>query len=305
MPYKIPTEIRYEERLLGPLTIKQSIYAAIATAGILFVMFLSGLEFHFQLIISLAIAGIAIGFIMFDLENYLKNYIYFMKQDTEVSWISPAAKRLMGVKAIKGDAVFLSNSKVVGVINVTPMNFGVLNKEDQDTVIYGFLQFVNSLDFPIQICMKSVNLDLDSYLSEIRRRILQRDDKMAMAYFEHFSKYLGDYISENKIYDRLFYIIVPGKKHWDERQVLANLESRCHDLMASLSHSGIIADRLDNKQLLKFYASYFTQVFLVEDEFLSPITMYHKVWAIHEDDKPPGQDSSSIELEKSIQMEES
>lgn len=292
MPYKIPTEIRYEERLLGPLTIKQSIYAAIAAAIVLFVMFLAKLDLILQLLISVITIVLAIGFIMFDLENYLKNYLYFMKRESEVSWISPAARGLMGIKAIKGDAVFLTTGRVLGVINVTPINFGVLNKEDQDTVIYGFLQFINSLDFPIQICMKSVNLDLDSYLSEIRRRILQRDDKMAMAYFEHFSKYLNEYIETNKIYDRLFYIVIPAKKHWDERQVLSNLESRCHDIIESLTHSGIIAERLDNKQLLKFYASYFTQIFLVEDEFLSPITMYRKVWAVKEEDKLPDVDTA-------------
>ncbi len=278
MPYRIPSDIRYEERLFGPLTIKQSIYALVTAAVVIYIVFFSGFSFGIKILVTIIVGAIGIGFIQFDLEDYIINYIFFLKEKEKKSWISPAARKLMNIKSIRADSVFLKDGRVLGVVKVKPINFGVLSRDDQDTVIYGFLQFLNSLNFPIQIVMRSVNLDLSDYLNSLKRRILQRDDKISLAYYEHFSEYMYEYIRANKINDRLFYIVIPAKHHWDEREVIRSLDVRCRTVIEALARSGIVAHRLDNKQLLSLYSSYFTQTFNVDDEFLSPITLYRKMW---------------------------
>lgn len=279
MPYKIPSDIRYEERLFGPLTIKQSVYALITTILVIFLLFFAKLDFVIQMFLVLIVCTLGIGFTMFNLDILLINYLMFAKEKKETSWISPAARKLMEIKSIRADAVFLKDGRVLGVVKVKPINFGVLGKEDQDTVIYGFLEFINSLSFPVQIVMRSVNLDLSDYLSALKRRIVQRDDKMSLAYYEHFSEYMYDYIKTNKINDRLFYIVVPAKRFTDETKTILNLEERCKAVIETLALSGIIAERLGNKQLLNMYASYFTESFKLDEEFVSPITMYRRMWS--------------------------
>jgi hypothetical protein len=278
MAYKIPTDIRYEERLFGPLTVKQSIYALIATILLIYLIFLAGLSIEVYILPAFLVTVLAIGFIMFNLDTYLINYLYYIKGRKESSWISPAARKLMEIRSIRADAVFLKDGRVLGVVKIKPINFGVLSREDQDTVIYGFLEFVNSLSFPVQIVMRSINLDLGDYLGALKRRIVQRDDKMALAYYEHFSEYMYDYIKANEINDRLFYVVVPAKRYGDEKKTIMNLEDRCKAVTETLGLSGIIAERLGNRQLLSLYASYFTDSFRLDEEFVSPITMYKRMW---------------------------
>lgn len=278
MAYRIPSDIRYEERLFGPLTIKQSIYALVTGVIVLYIVFFSSFDFVLKIFLTIIVGAIGVGFVQFDLESYIRNYIFFLRQKESGSWISPAARKLMDIKTIRADSVFQKDGSVFGVVKVRPINFGVLSRDDQDTVIYGFLQFLNSINFSIQIVMRSVNLDLSDYLNALKRRILQRDDKISLAYYEHFSEYMYDYIRTNKINDRLFYIVIPAKRHWDEREVIRSLETRCRTVIEALARSGIVASRLDNTQLLSLYSSYFTQTFNVDEEFLSPITLYRKMW---------------------------
>jgi hypothetical protein len=281
MPYKIPTDIRYEEKLFGPLTVKQSVYALITLILAMWVAFMlkfgdSDLIIKIPLLLIIGIAGI--GFTMMNADVYLVNLLFYFNEKKQTSWISPAARNLMAIKAIRADAVFLKDGRIIGVVKVKPINFGVLSREDQDTVIYGFLEFINSLNFSIQVVMRSVNLDLSDYLGNLKRRIVQRDDKMSLAYYEHFSEYMYDYIKSNKINDRLFYIIVPAKKYGDEMKTIRSLEDRCKAVIETLALSGIIAERLSNKQLLNMYASYFTESFKLDEEFVSPMTMYKRMW---------------------------
>jgi hypothetical protein len=251
---------------------------AIGVYLVLYVHLGSGLPIGVRLPIIAVVALLSIGFAMFDLDQVILDYLNFFRAKKTTSWISPAAKKLMAIKSIRADAVFLSEHRVIGVLKVKPINFGVLSEKDQDSVIYGFLEFLNSLTFQIQIVMRSVNLDLDDYLRHLRRKIAKRDDKIALAYFEHFEEYIRNYIREAKISDRHFYIVIPGEMKGDERNILQNLSQRCDQIKGALSLSGIVSERLDTQQLINFYSSYFTQTFEISDSFISPITIYRKMW---------------------------
>lgn len=278
MPVVIPQEVKYEERFIGPLTIKQSIYAGIAAVIMVYIWMFTNLFTPVKLILSFIVGGIAAGFVMLNFDVILVNLVSFMRVKKKSSWLSSDAQGLLDVRDIRADTVFLRKGGAFGLIKVTPINYGMLSKEDQDSVIYGFLEFLNTINFPIQIVMKSINLDINDYLSALKHRIETRDDKISLAYYEHFSNYMRDYIAATKINDRLFYIVVPAKRHWDEREVIRSLESRCKNMMDTLAFSGINSERLNTQQLLNLYASYFTETFWLDEDFITSVTMYNKMW---------------------------
>jgi hypothetical protein len=278
MPYAIPANIKYEEKLVGPFTIKQSAYLAVGGGIIAYLYFSSNLEALYKLPLIVVVALLTAGFAMFNLDVWLSNYFTFMKSEKKTSWISPAARQLMNIKSIRADAVFLKDGRVLALLKVTPINFGTLSEEDKDTVIYGFLEFLNSINFPLQIVMRSVNLELEDYLRALKRRITQRDDKIALAYYEHFSDYMRNYIKVSRINDRHFYIVVQAEKKGSDKVILENLETKCETIKGSLALSGIVSDKLNTNQLVNFYSSYFTETFEVYDTFISPITLYRKMW---------------------------
>jgi len=278
MPYAIPANVKYEEKVLGPFTLKQSIYIAAGVAAILYIHLSSPLPTAVKFVLIAAIGLFVIGLAMFNLDTLLVNYFNFFRQKKTTSWISPAARKLMDVKSIRADAVFLKDHRILGVVKVRPINFGVLSENDRDTVVYGFLEFLNAINFPIQIVMRSVNLNLEDYLRHLKRRILKRDDRVALAYYEHFAEYMRSYIKMNRICDRLFYIIVPAETKGGEKVTLDSLLSRCETVQGTLALSGIISERLNTHQLINFYSSYFTETFEIFESYVSPITMYKKMW---------------------------
>lgn len=278
MPYAIPQNVHYEEKILGPFTLKESIYVSIGGAICLYTYVALNVSAALKFGIIGAVGLFTIGLAKFNLDTMIVDYTRFFKAKKTMSWLSPAARELMNIKTIQGNTVFLKDNRVLSVIRVKPINFAVMSESDRDTVIYGFLNFLNALTFPLQIVMRSINLDLDDYLRHIRRKIVKRDDKVALAYFEHFEDYMKQYISMNKICDRFFYIIIPGETKGEQKQILENLETRGENVRATLSLSGIISERLNTSQLINFYSSYFTETFEISESYISPITMYRMMW---------------------------
>jgi len=193
-------------------------------------------------------------------------------------WITPPIKEFMGIEKIKSDAVFLKDGRALALIRIHPINFGFLEEKEKDAVIYGFLTFLNNLNFPIQIVMRSVNLDMEEYLKHLKSRIEKRQDPLAMAYYEHFAEYLRNYLATNATKTKLFYLVIPVKSKGSEKATLIALSQRCERVMNSLAVVGVITQRLITQQLINFYSSYFTQSFNIHDSFISPAVMYKRMW---------------------------
>lgn len=279
MPVVIPQETKYEERFIGPLTIKQSVYAGIAAIICMWIWLFSGINFApLQIFLTLIVVALTGGVIVYKLDEQLLSILVFLKLKKRSSWLSPEAQNLLGIRDIRADTVFLKKGEAVGLVKVTPINYSMLSREDQDSVIYGFLEFLNTINFPIQIVMKSVNLDINDYLTALKHRIEERNDKISLEYYNHFATYMTEYIESTKINDRLYYIVVPAKKHWDEREVVRSLNTRCKNIIDALAFSGIVAEKLNTQQLLNLYASYFTETFWIDEDFVTSVTMYRSMW---------------------------
>ncbi len=186
MTYEIPQELEYNEKIVFNLTFSQLAYAIIFLP-FLFKILKSNLEFSIKIFLSLIIIGLAGLFMFFNLMNKIKDSVYWLKS-RKITISMKVMKSFMNVDDIKN----------ISIIKLDPINFSIMNDSDKERVIKTFQKFLNSLEFPIQILVSTVNLDLDDYHKGI-------NDKK---HFEH----LSSIIKKNKVMNREFYIIIPSSE---------------------------------------------------------------------------------------------
>src|SRR3989339_336757 len=68
------------------------------------------------------------------------------------------------VHDIQENLVVLKNGSAAMVIETSAVNFGLLSQEEQDAIIYAYAALLNSLNFPIQILIRSERKDITAYL---------------------------------------------------------------------------------------------------------------------------------------------
>ncbi|MDD3608094.1 MAG: hypothetical protein PHQ20_04905, partial [Candidatus Moranbacteria bacterium] len=71
------------------------------------------------------------------------------KSETEKKFAS--LQRQMDIVDIKKGTVLLSDGSVRGVLAVSSINFDLKSQEEQEALVVAYQQFLNTLDFPIQI----------------------------------------------------------------------------------------------------------------------------------------------------------
>ena len=75
-----------------------------------------------------------------------------------------STQRYLPFSQLRENIMIMKDDSARIVLKCTPINFFLKSTQEQDSIIISFQRFLNSLNFPIQIIVRSTKLDIDAYL---------------------------------------------------------------------------------------------------------------------------------------------
>jgi len=243
MAYQIPQQLAYKEKIMFGLTFKQLVYAFIFGA-IALIFFRKVENSSLGIILALIPSFLGICFIFFDFDTHIKNYYRYFKF-RKINKGNPKLEKFLGVKEIKNDLIITDKDKKIAILRVQPINFTIKQTSEKEAIMHSFQKFLNSIDFPTQILMKTESINLNSYIGSLRSRI---KEESLLSLFDDYKKHLHDLIENNKIMNRVFYFIIPEQDNID---IQVNI---CKERFSSLN---LRAKRLEDKELRKLLVTSF------------------------------------------------
>jgi len=254
MAYQIPQKLEYKEKIMFGLTFKQLFYVFIFGLFIL-VSFRSGFNEIIKWALTLFFVVIAIFFVFFDLNKILANlwvYLHFRKANLNEAKM----RRYLGLKKVDNGVITVTRSTVetnLTILQVEPINYSIKNEKEQEAIIAGFQKFLNSVDFPIQFLINTVNLNIDKYMDYLRENIKKKYEDI----FLDFRKHINSLTKETNLKNRFFYVIVPESNR--------NLEVQTNLVIEGLKGLGLKVKQLKDKQLLIMLYNYFNDTIINEN----------------------------------------
>ena len=70
---------------------------------------------------------------------------------------------------IKNDLTVLKNGKVSAILQLNSINFELLSTREQDAVISAFAGILNSLNFPLQVVIRSRAMNIEKYVKKLEK----------------------------------------------------------------------------------------------------------------------------------------
>jgi hypothetical protein len=95
------------------------------------------------------------------------------------------------------------------VLKVQALNFNLKSEEEQDSIIYGYQRFLNSLRFPIQIIVRSLKVDIENYLLKLKNLAIKQQNALLQEQTYRYVDFLTNLIDMAQIMKKEFYIVVP------------------------------------------------------------------------------------------------
>jgi len=193
----------------------------------------------------------------------------------------------MDVAEVKDDAIVLKNGTLRGVLSVSAINYDLKSTQEQEAIINQYKNFLNSLDFPLQILINSRKINIEKYLDFIERKEKDQPSELLRFQISEYKNFIQHLVSVSNIMDKNFYIIIPfssienrekgifdsfstllnpRKSIMDKRELFETcrnqLFQRMNHIIASLSGIGLKMVPLKTKELIELlYNSYNSNVF--------------------------------------------
>lgn len=120
-----------------------------------------------------------------------------------------STQRYLPFSWIKENIIIMKDNSVRIILKCSTINFLLKNTDEQDSIIISFQRFLNSIDFPIQIMVRSKKLDIDSYLNNLNSRAVKQENQLLQNQTYEYIAYLKKLIEVAQIMKKEFYIVVP------------------------------------------------------------------------------------------------
>ncbi len=142
----------------------------------------------------------------------------------------------MNIAEIKDNVVVLKNGGLRAILQTNSVNFNLKSEDEQNSIIYAYQGFLNSLEFPIQIYVQSRKLDVDKYIETVRDTALKHESPLLREQTLEYAEYVEKLIEYADIMEKNFYVVVPYDPYRSQKL----------NIFAKFMQSISAADSIDN-----------------------------------------------------------
>lgn len=171
-----------------------------------------------------------------------------------------SSRRQIEIKEVKDDILVLPNNEYRLAIETSSINFELKSEEEQDVLIDGFQNFLNSLPSQLQILIRVREVDIDRYLEQIGKSRITEKEKVYKDQIDNYSEFISNLVTGNKILSRRFYVIIPYH-HTDSNKDFKLIEEQIHlsrdIILRGLEKLGMRAKPLNSLELLDLFYNFY------------------------------------------------
>lgn len=137
----------------------------------------------------------------------------FAPQNNMATKVASATQQFVPVKEIRNGTIILKDGSYRGVVICSSINFGLKSADEQHAITLGFQNFLNTLDFSIQILVNSRKMDLRPYLALLGEKASAQKTELMRIQLREYIEFVRSFADQANIMTKSFYIIVPYAPH--------------------------------------------------------------------------------------------
>jgi len=120
-----------------------------------------------------------------------------------------STQQFLEIDQLREGVVLLRNKAMRGVLMVSSLNFALKSEEEQNAIIYQFQNFLNSLDFSLEVVVQSRRLNITGYLDRLKELEERQENELLKMQTAEYQKFIRDLIAGGGIMSKSFFAVVP------------------------------------------------------------------------------------------------
>jgi type IV secretory pathway VirB4 component len=176
---------------------------------------------------------------------------------------SQATQDFVPIKEIRDNIVILKDGSLRAIVLASAVNFALKSTDEQASIILQFQNFLNSLNFSIQISIQSRKLDIRPYLAILEEREKAQTIELMKIQTREYIEFVKNFTETTNIMTKSFFVVIPytpaiiaskrgnGEENFQENA--SQLAQRVEVVEGGLTRCGIRIVELGTEELIELY----------------------------------------------------
>lgn len=120
-----------------------------------------------------------------------------------------STQQFIPIERVREGAIILKNGAIRGILMVSSLNFALKSDDEQTAILLQFQNFLNSLDFSLEIIVQSRRLNITGYLDKLKELEKKQENELLKTQTGEYGKFIEELIKAGSIMAKIFYVVVP------------------------------------------------------------------------------------------------
>ena len=122
---------------------------------------------------------------------------------------SKATQEFVPISEVRDGIVVLKDGTMRGIVLASSLNFSLKSDDERNAILLQFQEFLNSLDFPIQISIESRRLDIRPYIALLEERYKEQVNDLMKIQTSEYIQFIKKFTETTNIMTKSFFVVVP------------------------------------------------------------------------------------------------
>lgn len=186
-------------------------------------------------------------------------HLFFLKNKKEYQ--DKSAQDLIPIKMIDDGKFVTSDDRLVQIMKVSSINIQLKSKSELQTLLGNYEVFLKSINFPIQIQIVSMPVDLKNYISGMESKFRDTKDINRRALLQSYIDYCKDMESSRQIMMRQRYVIfdekITGTTEKEYEEAVAEIKQKSETIVTGFKDMDLTCEPVDNVELVRLFQVFF------------------------------------------------
>jgi hypothetical protein len=195
--------------------------------------------------------------------------------------VGKPTQEFVPLREVRDGFAVLKDGSLRALVMTSSLNFALKSADEQNAILFQFQDFLNSLDFSVQIFIQSRKLDIRPYLALLEERKKEQVSDLLKIQTQEYIGFVKDFTEKTNIMTKTFFVVVPyspailqnkspmtmfKKKQTDEVQKQADeqfeenraqLEERVAVVEQGLTRCGVRVVTLGTEEIVELFYKLF------------------------------------------------
>ncbi len=119
-----------------------------------------------------------------------------------------ATQEFVPIKEVRDGVVLLKDGGMRAILLCSSINFSLKSDDERNAILLQFQDFLNSLDFSVEILVQSRKLDIRPYIALLEEREKAQDNNLMKIQVREYIEFVKSFTESTNIMTKHFFIVV-------------------------------------------------------------------------------------------------